>query len=219
MGTEALLFQEWSNEDNENLKLLLFISKSSYDLNSKYSLKDIREWLGQKGNISTNNNNNLKRLDKLQEKKYISYSRKGNSHYVYISINTDNKKKIQGIQKQWLESIRNANRDKNYKKIDKSITADWTQAFRLFVNIHIGNIRGLTTQTKIADILNVSRATVSGALKLLNLCAFDSLKCGCRKETEKVKYEYRPKDNEEILIIYEQTRTVGTNIDYFENAF
>lgn len=219
MGTEILLFKEWLNEDNENLKLLLFISKDSYNHNSKYSLKSIREWLGQKGNISTNNNNNLKRLHILQEKKYISYSREGNLHHIHISINTDNKQEIKGVKKQWTEAIRNANRDKNYKKIDDNIKADWTQTFRLFVNIHIGNIRGLTTQTQIADILNVSRPTVSGALKLLNLCAFEDIKCGSRKETEKVNYKYRPKDNEEILIIYEQTRTVGTNIDYLENAF
>lgn len=210
MGTEALLFEEWLNEDNENLKLLLFISKSSYDLVSEYSLKSIREWLGQKS--STSNKSNIKRLDKLQEKNYISYKREGNS--CYISINADNKNQIKGIQTQWVDSIRNANRDKNYEKIDNDIKVDWTQTFRLFVNIHIGNIRGLTKQENICQILNVSRPIVSGALKLLNLCTFDDLKCGSRAETIYFDKGYEIRENEYIYYL-----KVGTNIDYLENAF
>lgn len=220
MENDVLIFTQWLQElkgDKEKLKLMLYIGANADNKSNicRCSLKDLREWLGQTS--KTSNKKNIARLEQLQEQQFISYTTTGNTYN--IKVNTDNKDIIPGIKKQWLEELRGANRDKNYKKIDVNIKVDWLQAFYIFVNIHTGIIRELTTQTKIASILNISKPTVNGALKLLNLCTFDNLKCGSRKETERVKYEYRPKDNENIIIIYEQTRNIGTNIDYLESAF
>lgn len=222
MGNDILVFTQWLQElrgEKEKLKLMLYFGANADSKNNicKCSLKDLREWLGQVS--KTANKKNIERLEQLQKQSYISYIPTGNTYN--IKVNADNKNLIPGIKKQWLEQIRGANRDKEYKKIDENIKADWLQAFYLFVNIHIGIIRGLTKQTDIANILNVSKPTVSGALKLLNLCDFEKLKCGSRKETEKVKYEYKTtnKCDQEIIIIYQQTRNKGTNIDYIESVF
>lgn len=176
------------------------------------TLKQFREWLGQTS--KTNNKKNIARLEQLQEQQFISYTTTGNTYN--IKVNADNKNIIPGIKRQWLEQIRGANRDKDYKKINENISTDWVQAFYLFVNIHIGIIRGITTQTAIASILNISKPTVSGALKLLNLCTFDDLKCGSRVETERTKYKY---ETDQAIIVYQQTRNIGTNIDYLEYAY
>ncbi len=220
MENDVLIFTQWLKElktSKETLKLMLYIGANADSKSNicRCTLKDLREWLGQTS--KTNNKKNIERLEQLQKQSYISYTTTGNTYN--IKVNADNKDIIPGVKKQWLEELRGANRDKNYKKIDVNIKVDWLQAFYIFVNIHTGIIRELTTQTKIASILNISKPTVNGALKLLNLCTFDNLKCGSRKETERVKYEYRPKDNENIIIIYEQTRNIGTNIDYLESAF
>ena len=220
MENDVLIFTQWLEElktDKETLKIMLYIGANAdhKTYTCKCTLKQFREWLGQKS--KTANKKNIARLEQLQKQSYISYTTTGNTYN--IKVNADNKDIIPGVKKQWLEELRGANRDKNYKKIDVNIKVDWLQAFYIFVNIHTGIIRELTTQTKIASILNISKPTVNGALKLLNLCTFDNLKCGSRKETERVKYEYRPKDNENIIIIYEQTRNIGTNIDYLESAF
>jgi len=222
MENDVLIFTQWLEElktSKETLKLMLYIGANA-DIKSntcKCTLKDLREWLGQTS--KTNNKKNIQRLEQLQEQQFISYTTTGNTYN--IKVNTDNKDIIPGIKKQWLEQIRGANRDKDYKKIDQDISTDWLQTFFLFVNIHIGNIRGLTNQNDIASILNISKPTVSGALKLLNLCTFDNLKCGSRTEKEFVKYRYETlnQDNEKIFIEYQQTRNIGTNIDYLENAF
>lgn len=176
------------------------------------TLKQFREWLGQTS--KTNNKKNIARLEQLQKQQFISYTTIGNTYN--IKVNADNKNIIPGIRKQWLEQIRGANRDKDYKKINENISTDWVQVFYLFVNIHIGIIRGITTQTAIASILNISKPTVSGALKLLNLCNFDDLKCGSRVETERTKYKY---ETDQAIIEYQQTRNIGTNIDYLEYAY
>lgn len=220
MENDILIFTQWLEElrtNKETLKLMLYIGANAdhKTYTCRCTLKQFREWLGQTS--KTNNKKNIARLEQLQEQQFISYTTTGNTYN--IKVNADNKNIIPGIKRQWLEELRGANRDKNYKKIDVNIKVDWLQAFYIFVNIHTGIIRELTTQTKIASILNISKPTVNGALKLLNLCTFDNLKCGSRKETERVKYEYRPKDNENIIIIYEQTRNIGTNIDYLESAF
>lgn len=220
MENDVLIFTQWLKElktSKETLKLMLYIGANADSKSNicRCTLKDLREWLGQTS--KTNNKKNIERLEQLQKQSYISYTTTGNTYN--IKVNADNKDIIPGVKKQWLEELIGANRDKNYKKIDVNIKVDWLQAFYIFVNIHTGIIRELTTQTKIASILNISKPTVNGALKLLNLCTFDNLKCGSRKETERVKYEYRPKDNENIIIIYEQTRNIGTNIDYLESAF
>lgn len=176
------------------------------------TLKQFREWLGQTS--KTNNKKNIARLEQLQKQQFISYTTTGNTYN--IKVNADNKNIIPGIKRQWLEQIRGANRNKDYKKINENISTDWVQAFYLFVNIHIGIIRGITTQTAIASILNISKPTVSGALKLLNLCTFDDLKCGSRVETERTKYKY---ETDQAIIVYQQTRNIGTNIDYLEYAY
>lgn len=220
MENDVLIFTQWLKElktSKETLKLMLYIGANADSKSNicRCTLKDLREWLGQTS--KTNNKKNIERLEQLQKQSYISYTTTGNTYN--IKVNADNKDIIPGVKKQWLEELRGANRDKNYKKIDVNIKVDWLQAFYIFVNIHTGIIRELTTQTKIASILNISKPTVTGALKILNLCTFDNLKCGSRTETERVKYEYRPKDNENIIIIYEQTRNKGTIIDYLESAF
>lgn len=218
MENDVLIFTQWLEElktSKETLKLMLYIGANAdhKTYTCKCTLKQFREWLGQKS--KTSNKKNIARLEQLQEQQFISYTTTGNTYN--IKVNTDNKNIIPGIKKQWLEQTRGANRDKDYKKIDQDISTDWLQAFFLFVNIHTGIIRGLTTQTKMANILKVSKPTVSGALKLLNLCNFDDLKCGSRKETERVKYKYETPD--QVIIEYQQTRNIGTNIDYLENAF
>lgn len=225
MKNDILIFTQWLQElkgNKEELKLMLYIGANADIKNNvcKCSLKDFREWLGQTSN--TNNKKNIARLNNLQEKNYISYSNIGNTYY--ITINTKNMNKIDGVQKQWLEQIRIANRNKDYKKIDNSIKVDWLQTFYLFVNIHLGTIRNLTTQTQLANILNVSKPTINGALKLLNLCNFDNISCKGLTAKEKVQYEYENinENNEKIIIIYEQTRNIGTHIDYIdyrESAF
>ena len=222
MENDVLIFTQWLKElktSKETLKLMLYIGANADSKSNicRCTLKDLREWLGQKS--KTSNKKNIARLEQLQEQQFISYTTTGNTYN--IKVNTDNKDIIPGIKKQWLEQIRGANRDKDYKKIDQDISTDWLQTFFLFVNIHISNIRGLTNQNDIASILNISKPTVSGALKLLNLCTFDNLKCGSRTEKEFVKYRYETlnQDNEKIFIEYQQTRNIGTNIDYLENAF
>lgn len=222
MENDVLIFTQWLEElkgDKETLKLMLYIGANADNKNyiCRCTLKQFREWLGQKS--KTSNKKNIARLEQLQKQQFISYTTTGNTYN--IKVNADNKDIIPGIKKQWLEQIRGANRDKDYKKIDQDISTDWLQAFFLFVNIHTGTIRGLTTQTAIANILKISKPTVNGALKLLNLCNFDNLKCGSRTEKEFVKYRYETlnQDNEKIFIEYQQTRNIGTNIDYLENAF
>lgn len=222
MENDVLIFTQWLEElktSKETLKLMLYIGANAdhKTYTCKCTLKQFREWLGQKS--KTSNKKNIARLEQLQEQQFISYTTTGNTYN--IKVNADNKDIIPGVKKQWLEELRGANRDKNYKKIDVNIKVDWLQAFYIFVNIHTGIIRELTTQTKIASILNISKPTVSGALKLLNLCTFDNLKCGSRTEKEFVKYRYETlnQDNEKIFIEYQQTRNIGTNIDYLENAF
>lgn len=224
MKNEILLLTEWFQElkgekEKIKLKMMLFIGAKADNKSNicKCSKKDLREWLGQKSN--SNNEKNVERLDQLQEEGYISYS-KITSNSFSITVNTENKTKILGIQKQWLEEIRGANRDKGYKKIDETITTDWLQTFDLFANIHIGRIRGRTTQTDIASILNVSRTTVSGALKLLNLCNFDYI--NCKGIIDKERINFRTKNEEGVYIVYEQVYNRGTHIDYIdyrESAF
>lgn len=222
MENDILVFTQWLQElrgEKLKLKMMLYIGANvehkSYIC--RCSLKDIREWLGQAS--KTANKDNKARLEQLQEQCYISYTITGNTYN--IKVNADNKQLIPGIRKQWLEQLRGANRDKDYKKIDENINADWIQTFYIFVIAHTGILRGLTTQSEISSILNVSKPTVNGALKLLNLCNFDGLKCESRKETERIKYKYETtnQDNEKIILIYEQTRNIGTNIDYIESAF
>ncbi len=219
MGNDILIFTQWLEElktNKETLKLMLYIGASAdpKTYTCRCSLKQFREWLGQKS--KTANKMNIARLEQLQEYQFITYTPTSNDYTFNIKITADNKSIIPGIKKQWLEQIRGANRDKDYGKIDKSISTDWLQAFLLFVKIHTGIIRGLVHQKDIASILNVSRTTVSGALKLLNLCTFDDLKCGSRVETEKVQYKY---ETDQVVIIYQQTRNIGTNIDYLEKAY
>lgn len=217
MGNDILIFTQWLEElktNKETLKLMLYIGANA-DHKSyicRCTLKQFREWLGQTS--KTNNKKNIARLEQLQEQQFISYTTTGNTYN--IKVNADNKNIIPGIKRQWLEQIRGANRDKDYKKINENISTDWVQVFYLFVNIHIGIIRGITTQTAIANILNISKPTVSGALKLLNLCTFDDLKCGSRVETERTKYKY---ETDQAIIVYQQTRNIGTNIDYLEYAY
>lgn len=219
MENDVLIFTQWLEElktNKETLKLMLYIGASADPKNytCRCTLKQFREWLGQKS--KTANKMNIARLEQLQEHQFITYTPTSNDYTFNIKITADNKNIIPGIKKQWLEQLRGANRDKDYGKIDKSISTDWLQTFFLFVNIHIGIIRGLVHQKDIASILNVSRTTVSGALKLLNLCTFDDLKCGSRVETEKVQYKY---ETDQVVIIYQQTRNIGTNIDYLEKAY
>lgn len=217
MGNDILIFTQWLEElktNKETLKLMLYIGANAdhKSYTCRCTLKQFREWLGQTS--KTNNKKNIARLEQLQEQQFISYTTTGNTYN--IKVNADNKNIIPGIKRQWLEQIRGANRDKDYKKINENISTDWVQAFYLFVNIHIGIIRGITTQTAIASILNISKPTVSGALKLLNLCTFDDLKCGSRVETERTKYKY---ETDQAIIVYQQTRNIGTNIDYLEYAY
>lgn len=217
MENDVLIFTQWLEElktDKETLKIMLYIGANAdhKTYTCKCTLKQFREWLGQKS--KTANKKNIARLEQLQEHKFITYTTTGNSYN--IKITADNKNIIPGIKRQWLEQIRGANRDKDYKKINENISTDWVQVFYLFVNIHIGIIRGITTQTAIASILNISKPTVSGALKLLNLCNFDDLKCGSRVETERTKYKY---ETDQAIIEYQQTRNIGTNIDYLEYAY
>lgn len=217
MENDILIFTQWLEElktNKETLKLMLYIGANAdhKSYTCKCTLKQFREWLGQTS--KTNNKKNIARLEQLQEQQFISYTTTGNTYN--IKVNADNKNIIPGIKRQWLEQIRGANRNKDYKKINENISTDWVQAFYLFVNIHIGIIRGITTQTAIASILNISKPTVSGALKLLNLCTFDDLKCGSRVETERTKYKY---ETDQAIIVYQQTRNIGTNIDYLEYAY
>ncbi len=219
MENDVLIFTQWLEElktSKETLKLMLYIGANAdhKTYTCKCTLKQFREWLGQKS--KTANKMNIARLEQLQEHQFITYTPTSNDYTFNIKITADNKNIIPGIKKQWLEQIRGANRDKDYGKIDKSISTDWLQAFLLFVKIYTGIIRGLVHQKDIASILNVSRTTVSGALKLLNLCTFDDLKCGSRVETEKVQYKY---ETDQVVIIYQQTRNIGTNIDYLEKAY
>lgn len=217
MENDILIFTQWLEElktNKETLKLMLYIGANAdhKTYTCRCTLKQFREWLGQTS--KTNNKKNIARLEQLQKQQFISYTTTGNTYN--IKVNADNKNIIPGIRKQWLEQIRGANRDKDYKKINENISTDWVQVFYLFVNIHIGIIRGITTQTAIASILNISKPTVSGALKLLNLCNFDDLKCGSRVETERTKYKY---ETDQAIIEYQQTRNIGTNIDYLEYAY
>lgn len=217
MENDVLIFKQWLEElktSKETLKLMLYIGVNAdhKTYTCRCTLKDFREWIGQKS--KTNNKKNIARLEQLQEQNYISYTTTGNTYN--IKVNADNKNIIPGIKKQWIEQLRGANRDKDYRKINEDISTDWIQAFYLFVNIHIGIIRGITTQTAIASILNISKPTVSGALKLLNLCTFDDLKCGSRVETERTKYKY---ETDQAIIVYQQIRNIGTNIDYLEYAY
>lgn len=217
MENDVLIFTQWLEElktSKETLKLMLYIGASA-DHNTytcRCTLKQFREWLGQKS--KTANKKNIARLEQLQEHQFITYTTTGNTYN--IKITADNENIIPGIKRQWLEQIRGANRDKDYKKINENISTDWVQVFYLFVNIHIGIIRGITTQTAIANILKISKPTVNGALKLLNLCTFDDLKCGSRVETERTKYKY---ETDQAIIVYQQTRNIGTNIDYLEFAY
>lgn len=217
MENDILIFTQWLEElktNKETLKLMLYIGANAdhKSYTCRCTLKQFREWLGQTS--KTNNKKNIARLEQLQKQQFISYTTTGNTYN--IKVNADNKNIIPGIKRQWLEQIRGANRNKDYKKINENISTDWVQAFYLFVNIHIGIIRGITTQTAIASILNISKPTVSGALKLLNLCTFDDLKCGSRVETERTKYKY---ETDQAIIVYQQTRNIGTNIDYLEYAY
>lgn len=137
----------------------------------KCKLKDIRDFLEIKSN-SKNNDNIKNTLKELQTKGYIKYDNKENSQDIFISINTDNLKendKIKGIQSKWIFNIKKANKDENNKKIDKSISADWTVAFRILVNVHIGKFKSVMIQNEIGKEINMSKDTVNDALKLLLL--------------------------------------------------
>lgn len=213
MENDVLIFTQWLEElktDKETLKIMLYIGANAdhKTYTCKCTLKQFREWLGQKS--KTANKKNIARLEQLQKQQFISYTPKGNTYN--IKVNADNKNIIPGIKKQWLEQIRGANRDKDYKKIDQDISTDWLQTFFLFVNIHTGTMRGQTTQTAIASILNISRTTVSGALKLLNLCNFDYISCKGLQVKDYVKIN----NNDKIIIVYELTRNKGTYLDYID---
>lgn len=187
MGNEIEFYKQWLSKDKKSLKLLLFIGLT-VDKNNmiKCKLKDIRDFIGITNNQK--NNDSIKNiLEELQIKKYIKYDNKENSQDILISIDTDNLKeidRIRGIQKQWVLNIKQANRDENNKKIDKSISADWSVAFKILVNFHIGNFKSIMKQTEIGKIINMSKDTVNDALKLLLLSDINFM-----KETIKEKHK------------------------------
>ena len=184
MGNEIEFYEQWLSENKKTLKLLIFIGLT-VDKNNmiKCKLKDIRDFIGITNNQK--NNDSIKNiLEELQIKKYIKYDNKENSQNIFISMDTDNLKetdKIRGIQRQWVLKIKQANRDENNKKINKSISADWSVAFRILVNFHIGNFKSVMTQIEIGKIINMSKDTVNDALNLLLLSDINFMKETIRK--------------------------------------
>lgn len=119
MFTDVInLSAEWLNMDKQELKILVMVSMSD-KAEYKGNLTSICNWLGVSAS-SVNNNRIKMTLKDLQNKGYISYNVTGQTYT--ISINEIAKDNIIPIRKQWIDELKQYNRDEYGIKIDKSIS-------------------------------------------------------------------------------------------------
>lgn len=175
MKNNIIFYDEWLNENKNLLKILLFISCNiNKDNRCRCKLKYIHEW----SNVS--NKNIRTSLKELKEKKYIKFNENEDKATIFnISIDIEEMEKsnkIEGIHTQWVNEIKQANKDQNNKNIDKKLSVDWTWAFKILVHSYISSFKSVQSQEEIGKIIHTSRDTVNDALKLLDLCHFDGIK-------------------------------------------
>lgn len=175
MESDIVLYQQWLNENKQLLKVLLFIGNNINENNMcRCKLKYIHEW------SKVSNKNIRTSLKELKEKKYIKYNENEDKATIFnISIDIEEMKesnKIEGIHTQWVNEIKQANKDVKNNNIDKKLSVDWTWAFKILVHSYIGSFKSVQTQEEIGKVINTSRDTVNDALKLLDLCEFENIK-------------------------------------------
>lgn len=175
MKETIVFYDKWLNEGKKTLKILLFISSNlNKDKRCRCKLKNIHEW------SKVSNQDIRTSLKELKKNKYIKFDENEDKATIFnisIDIEEMNKSnKIEGIYTQWVNEIKQANKDENNNNIDKKLSVDWTWAFKILVHSYIGSFKSVQSQEEIGKIMHTSRDTVNDALKLLDLCHFENIK-------------------------------------------
>ena len=169
MFTDVInLSAEWLNMDKQELKILVMVSMSD-KAEYKGNLTSICNWLGVSAS-SVNNNRIKMTLKDLQNKGYISYNVTGQTYT--ISINEIAKDNIIPIRKQWIDELKQYNRDEYGIKIDKSISIDWIQILKVFAFLYNRKQHNTITYAEISKHINytLSESTISTAITAIKNC-------------------------------------------------
>lgn len=176
--------KKWLYLEADEFKVLLYIAINN---NKISSLKEIREFL-KLCNCKKNNDRIKNALENLKEKKYIEYSKTGNTFKITLISNND---KCISIRMSWVEMIRNYNKDNKNRIIDKKLpSANWGNMLKLLIymyyngneyNNYIGygqdeaEWKIVNTYKKIGEELNASKYQISNSLKALKKINLDGV--------------------------------------------
>lgn len=170
---------EWLQVADYELKILILTSiLAENKLAYRGSISDICEWLGVKPYNRTNNKIR-EAIKSLQDNGYLFYKLDGRTYTLTISEKGMKQKQIVKIRKAWVSAF------KSYKKDNVSI--DWIKILKVFVYLYSRKRSSLITIDTIASELNISKSTVSKAIKAICECDLSGIKV--TKETIKEKYK------------------------------
>lgn len=179
---------KWLQLEKEEIKLLVAIEVlANYNLAYRGKIKSLANWLGLK-----TTNTIKKTIEELKEKGMLNYIVDGRIYTITITEKARKDKQYTKLAKEWIEALKQFNKDTNNKVINKNLSVDWITSLKLFIYILNGELekqqwqisqtigKEAITTKQIANYLNVSETQIRNSFK-----AIDTLDLGILEFEEK----------------------------------